>query len=230
MKLRFSPTAWAKLLFLRDRGDSEIAAFGVSAEDDPLFVEDLAVVAQTADFAGVAFEDEAVAEFFEEMVDAGLRPERFARIWVHTHPGDSPTPSFTDEQTFGRVFGGCQWAVMLVLARKGRTHARLRFNVGPGGEADLPVAVDFSRPFAAADFEGWETEYRERVKAVGGRLGSVRVPASLWDDFELCPWDEASAAVMDMDPDERRELLRQLALAEDEETMEDMLDACAGEV
>jgi hypothetical protein len=29
--LRFSPTAWAKLLYFRDRGETEIGGFGVTA-------------------------------------------------------------------------------------------------------------------------------------------------------------------------------------------------------
>src|SRR5262245_8509285 len=41
--LRFSPTAWAKLVFLRDTGDSEIGGFGISRADDLLLVEDLSL-------------------------------------------------------------------------------------------------------------------------------------------------------------------------------------------
>ena len=44
--LRFSPTAWAKLLFLRDAGETEIGGFGISAKDDLLLVEDIEIVAQ----------------------------------------------------------------------------------------------------------------------------------------------------------------------------------------
>src|SRR4051812_35743192 len=39
-RLRFSPTAWAKLLFLRDIGDTEVGGFGITPADDLLFVED----------------------------------------------------------------------------------------------------------------------------------------------------------------------------------------------
>src|SRR5215469_14058441 len=42
--LRFSPTAWAKLLFLRDIGDSEVGGFGITAADDPLFIENVQLV------------------------------------------------------------------------------------------------------------------------------------------------------------------------------------------
>ena len=32
--LRLSPTAWAKLLFLRDLGDTEVGGFGIAAADE----------------------------------------------------------------------------------------------------------------------------------------------------------------------------------------------------
>src|SRR4051812_46629784 len=162
--LRFSPSAWAKLLFMRDAGDTEIGAFGISTPDDLLFVEDVQLVAQTCTWVHVGFEDEAVANFFDDQVDAGRRPESFGRLWLHTHPGNSPEPSGTDEATFSRVFGRSDWAVMFILARGGQTYARLRYNVGPGAEFKLPVEVDFSRPFSSTDFETWQDEYLANVR------------------------------------------------------------------
>ncbi|HEX6986765.1 MAG TPA: hypothetical protein VF170_15410 [Planctomycetaceae bacterium] len=163
--LRFTPYAWAKLLYLRDLGPTEVGGFGISAESDPLLIEDLRLVAQVCTAVTVKFDDAAVADHFDECVDAGLPPERFARVWVHTHPGDCPRPSGTDERTFGRVFGGCDWSVMAILARGGASYARLRFAAGPGGDLVLPVDVDFAVPFAAADPAGWAEEYARCVTA-----------------------------------------------------------------
>jgi hypothetical protein len=164
-RLTLSPTAWAKLLYLRDLGPTEVGGFGIAAADDLLYVEDVQLVRQVCTGASVAFEDEAVADFFDRQVEEGRRPEQFARIWVHTHPGNSPQPSCVDEDTFARVFGRTEWAVMFVLARHGETYARLRFHVGPGGDLDLPIQVDFSRPFPASDFTAWKTEYATSVQA-----------------------------------------------------------------
>jgi hypothetical protein len=75
--LRFSPTAWAKLLYLRDVGDTEIGGFGVTPADDLLFVEDLRIVRQTCTSVHVSFDDASVADFFDEMVDNGRKPEQF---------------------------------------------------------------------------------------------------------------------------------------------------------
>lgn len=162
--LRFSPTAWAKLLFLRDYGDTEVGGFGVAASDDLLFVEDVQLVEQTCSWAHVALDDESVADFFDTQVDCGHTPEQFGRLWMHTHPGDCPQPSLTDEETFERVFGRSDWAVMFIVAREGQTYARLRFNVGPGGAIEIPVEVDYSRHFTACDMNAWEQEYRTNVR------------------------------------------------------------------
>jgi proteasome lid subunit RPN8/RPN11 len=161
--LRFTPTAWAKLLFLRDLGETEIGGFGISAKDDLLLVEDIVLVKQTCTCVHVEFDDEAVAEFFEQQVAAGRRPEEFARIWIHTHPGRSPDPSGTDEATFARVFGRSDWAVMFIIARGGQTYARLRYNAGPGMDANLPVEIEYGCTFGGTDADRWLTEYETNV-------------------------------------------------------------------
>ena len=97
------------------------------------------------------------------MVDLGLPPERFARVWIHTHPGNSASPSCVDEETFVRSFGRSDWALMFILAQGGQTTARLRFHVGPGGDCELPVDVDFFCDFAAPNRTAWKEEYQRCV-------------------------------------------------------------------
>src|SRR5262249_55005204 len=125
----------------------------------------------------VAFDDTAVADFFDAQVDRGLSPQQFARIWLHTHPGDSPVPSRTDELTFARVFGGCDWAVMGILACGGASYARLRFSTGPGGEMEIPMVVDFRASFGQSDPGAWQAEYEANVVSCQAfeptRMGSL---------------------------------------------------------
>lgn len=161
--LRFTPYAWAKLLAFRDYGPTEIAGFGVSTGTDPLLIEDFVTVRQSCTMVTVAMEDESVANYFDQQVDQGRKPEQFLRVWLHTHPGESAQPSGTDEETFERVFGQCDWAIMAILARGGQTYARLRFGVGPGAQLLIPVEVDFTVPFPAADHEAWQAEYELHV-------------------------------------------------------------------
>ena len=163
--LRLTPYAWSKLLFLRDAGPTEIGGFGISSATSLLLIEDFHLVKQRCSVATVRFDDESIADYFDEQVDRGLAPERFGRIWVHTHPGTSPLPSVTDEETFARCFGGADWSLMLILARGGRTYARLRFGVGPRASLILPIEIDFGAVGPAMDHAAWEQEYRDNVSA-----------------------------------------------------------------
>ena len=172
--LRLSPYAWAKLLFLRDAGPTEIGGFGISAPGQPLLVEDVRLVTQRCDWASVDFQDTAVADYFDEQVDRGRRPEEFGRIWVHTHPGASPAPSATDEETFRRVFGACDWAVMFILAAGGASYARLQFGVGPGGSMEIPVELDYGAEFEASARDAWQEEYATCVSP-------IESPVTAWD-------------------------------------------------
>ena len=211
--LRFTPTAWAKLLFFRDRGTTEIGGFAITQPDDLLCVVDFVTVKQEVSVASVSFDDEAVADFFETQVDAGRRPEQFARIWLHTHPGNSPEPSFTDEETFHRVFGKCEWALMFVLARNGKTSARLRFNVGPKGQILVPVQVTYTDPFPATDHEAWEAEYQTNIK--GRKEDSIfggEAVADLAGEFYDYSYPQTLIEELEtMEPDERKLVLDELA-------------------
>ena len=219
--LRFSPTAWAKLLYFRDRQETEISGFAVTAVEDLLRVEEFVAVKQDVTVASVSLDDQTVADFFEAQVDAGRKPEQFARIWLHTHPGESPQPSCTDEETFARVFGSCQWALMFVLARGGKSYARLHFNVGPGGSIVIPVDVDFAAPFGLSQQEAWEAEYKANIDATPWTWG-LNANEELGRGFGR-PSDLARCSVPDdwmegleaMEPAERRTILDELTVRQD---------------
>jgi hypothetical protein len=123
-------------------------------------------VRQACSVVSVAFDDTAVAEFFDEQVDTGLRPEQFGRISIHSHPGESAQPGHVDEETFARVFGSCDWSIMFILARGGETYCRLQFSAGLDGSFKIPVEVDFERGFAESDFEAWGSEYAAAVRTM----------------------------------------------------------------
>jgi proteasome lid subunit RPN8/RPN11 len=179
-------------LFLRDQGPTEIGGFGIAREGDPLFIEDIAVIQQCCTPVTVRFDDLAVADFFDRQIDLGRRPEEFARIWLHTHPGDSAQPSLTDEKTFSRVFGKCDWALMFILARGGQSYARLRFNSGPKADVEIQTEVDWSKPFAGSDQASWFEEYKANISEEVSLLTPSPTRPSLYD--ELSRWDEKDFA------------------------------------
>ena len=223
--LRFSPTAWAKLVYFRDKSDHEVGGFGISDPGDLLFVREFVTVKQEVTCVSVKFDDSAVADFFDDQVDLGRKPGQFARIWLHSHPGDSPEPSAIDEATFQKVFGHCEWAVLFVVAQDNGTYARLRFNVGPGGQVLIPTEIDYGLDFGSSDHDMWDTEYATNInvmdwpddptgqerRATHRDLSSYALPYDFLDEFER------------MEPAERQFILDELAdrpdLWDEEEVM-----------
>jgi hypothetical protein len=155
-------------------------------------VIDVLTVKQKCTPVTVAFDDAAVADLFDELVDQGIHPERFGRVWIHTHPGDCPLPSSTDEETFKRAFGRTDWSVMAILACGGASYARLSFHTGPGGALKIPVRADYGQPFDGADWESWEQEYVDHV--VAAPLFAPRSPlgetgTGLLAELPRDPWE-----------------------------------------
>lgn len=191
--LRFSPYAWAKLIYLRDRGETEIGGLGLSDVGNPLLIVDMLVIRQRCSPVTVAFDDAAVADLFDEMVDQGIPPERFGRVWIHTHPGNCPLPSSTDEATFRRAFGRTDWAVMAIVACGGASYARLSYHIGPGSALRIPVRVDYGQAFEGADWEAWEREYVEQVVVPPPLPPLPRNEPGVqpaWDEFDLARYSE----------------------------------------
>jgi hypothetical protein len=187
MRLTFTAIAWLKLQYFCHAGDTEIGGFGISAEQDPLLVEDFQTVRQDTTSLSVRLHDEAVAEFFDDHVDAGLGPPRCGRIWCHTRPGTEVRPSTVDEQTLAHCFGHCDWAALVVLGRAGDTYARLSFGVGPGGQIVVPVAVDWRDwpvmldhlgGMLAAKVESWRREYAANIFALPEGRTSRKISGS----------------------------------------------------
>ncbi len=175
-------------MYLRDVGRTEVGAFGISNADDLLLIEDIRLVDQKCTAVTVEFDDAAVADFFDEQVDTGRKPEQFGRIWIHTHPGDCPHPSPTDEATFERCFGKVDWAVMFILAKGGATYVRQQFNVGPGSAHRMRTAVEFDCEFAGADTAAWDEEYDDHVLAMDPfRGGSTNRVAAYFNDIDDGP-------------------------------------------
>jgi hypothetical protein len=213
LALRFSPTAWAKLLYFRDKTANEVGGFGITPVDDLLYVQDFVTVKQTVSCVSIDFDDAAVGDFFEDQVDQGRRPEQFARLWIHTHPGDSAQPSGVDEATFERVFGQCDWSVMFIMAQNSSTYTRISFNVGPRGQVLIPTEVDFSNTFPASDHNQWDREYETHVSpepSMGFLDSDPNRDHCFWDEFNEDSVDLLDS-MEDMDQIERQGLLDDLA-------------------
>jgi proteasome lid subunit RPN8/RPN11 len=196
--LVFTPLAWLKLQYFCHAGGTEIGGFGISDAADLLRVVDFVPIRQRSCPVSVAFDDDAVADFVDACVDAGLPQDQFFRLWIHTHPGSSVEPSGIDEQTFARVFGSSPWAVMFLLGRTGQTLARLSFHAGPGASLLLPVAVDWTDwarvvqdpAFCLSTLVAqWQAEFAATIKPAIPFL--LERPAASW--YATGPWDDVEA-------------------------------------
>lgn len=214
MYLKFSPYAYAKLAYLRDKGETEVAGFGISDEAEPLTIVDFRMVEQEATSCFVEMDGESICKLMEKLyLEENISPERVTRIWIHTHPGNSATPSGTDEKTFEECYGQCAWSVMAILARGGATYARLQYRCkAPASfledielqKRELTWSIDYSIPFPASNHALWAEEYDAhlRVKTFRQPIGfkpytGLRTPYDhIADghhtDFDSRWWDDTA--------------------------------------
>lgn len=159
-KLKMTPECWRKLLYFRDAGNTEVGAYGVVDRENPLQVIELHFLAQKTSGASVELEDDAVVEFHRAQCNAGREPWEFSRVWVHTHPGNSATPSSYDESQFRRLFGDCSWAIMLIVAKGGEVYCRLQVQTG-GIKVYQKIDVDI---VASAPPAEWVEEFQANIQ------------------------------------------------------------------
>lgn len=162
-ELRMSPYAWAKLIWFRDRGNTEVAGYCITNTEDPLLVNDFVLVKQKCTMVTFELDPEDSIEYMEKMIDGGLPPWAYSNILAHTHPGEDTNPSIIDEENFNKAFSHPNWAIMLIVGKDGSTYCRLKMNTGPGALSLLDVVIDYGVPFNGSNPIAWAKEYEEKV-------------------------------------------------------------------
>lgn len=194
--LRFTAYAWAKLIWMRDRGRVEVAGYGITSTEDPLLVVDFVLVKQKCTEVTFELDPEDGIEYAERMMDAGLMPWMTQNLLIHTHPSNCPRPSVTDEENFNKAFSHCNWAIMLIIAQGGEVYCRLKINVAPGVIKLLKVEVDYSVPFEGSKEHEWDKEYLEKVEEKKCLLNSFPM-FSREEIDDLCDQDEIDCFLSD---------------------------------
>lgn len=87
----------------------------ITGTEDPMYVTDFDFILQECTSVKTDFDTDAQNEWMQNRLLSGENPDNFARIWAHTHPGPSASPSTTDWETFQEVMGDAAWGVMLIL-------------------------------------------------------------------------------------------------------------------
>lgn len=140
--------SWVKLLWFRDHcceanfvenskdtKFNEVSLMGISKSEENInCIIDLKCVKQEVSSGETIIDDEGLADFFEDMrEDKKIGARRCGRVWIHTHPGNSPQPSGTDEETYNRYFKDVDFAVMYILSCGNKDYCRMKYNsvIGP---------------------------------------------------------------------------------------------------
>ena len=96
----------------------EVSLMGVSKSDTELgHIVDFVCVPQECSSGLTDPDDDGMNTYLESMMlDKEISIVRCGRFWAHTHPGTSPAPSSTDNETFEKWFGHSDLGVMYILA------------------------------------------------------------------------------------------------------------------
>jgi proteasome lid subunit RPN8/RPN11 len=162
--LKFWPSAFAKLMHWRSNADNiEISGFGISEREDLLSIQDFKLVDQVCSAASTKMDDDGLGEYFDDMVDQGYSARECLRIWIHTHPGFSTTPSGKDEETFATRLKDAEWGVMCIVSDEKHVYTRLFTRKPVEFEIDIPTMIDWTKPIEPIDYEELNAEYKEKV-------------------------------------------------------------------
>ncbi len=162
-QLRLTPYAWAKLMWMRDKGNTEVAGYCVTGTSDPLLVTDFVLIKQECTIVTFDLDSEDIVEYTDRMMDEGLAPWQCMNILAHTHPSNDTTPSGVDEDNFEAAFSHPNWAIMLIVGQDGSAYCRLKMNTGPGTISLLDVVIEYGVEFSGSNPEEWEKEYKAKV-------------------------------------------------------------------
>lgn len=195
---RFSPYAYQKVIYMRDKGGTEVSGFCITDPNEKDLITDFQLVKQACTSVTTDMDKEGMSDFLTNMAEQDIAPAECMRVWLHTHPGSSPSPSGTDEKTFSELLANFPYIVMLIIARGGAKFGRIGFTQGCGGYADVDWDVDWEIAGEAVDFEEWDAEYEAFItEEVIGRVSPsgynyVHSQSNYQTNFDFIDWSKRS--------------------------------------
>lgn len=149
-----------KLMAWRDIGDTEVTGFFITKKGDMSKVIDAMIIKAECSGATVDISSEAIEAFYLEMAEKEIYPDQL-QIWWHTHPGNSASPSGTDESTFKELGQDRTLNMMYILAKGGEEFAQISVTDLASGIM-LKSAIAVKHPFTKwSRFPSYETLQKE---------------------------------------------------------------------
>jgi proteasome lid subunit RPN8/RPN11 len=162
MKLQVSADAFAKLVRCRDTHDTEVGGWFVSDSlDNLLYVSDFQTVKQTVTTTTVEFDDDDMTDYISRMSEQEIWPAMCQKIWVHTHPGNSSSPSGTDWNTLNSMMEKIDvndWVIMFILAMDNSYTCKLAYKTPFGN-----IFQDIKCEFLSYYYEEWDEEFKKNI-------------------------------------------------------------------
>jgi len=118
----------------------EVAAYGLCYRNT-LHVYDLFIPKQEGAMAEVDMDPNDLAQFQGDLIARGGHPRDALRVWLHTHPMESPQPSGTDMATWRETFSSYDYAVMGIMGNTGKVYFRIATGLG-----DMRTEVELNYP------------------------------------------------------------------------------------
>lgn len=164
MEIQFTPYAYSKMMYYLHKNNNEVSMFGISKKENPSLVIDVSLIKQEVGEVTTDMDDEALADYVEDMVCKGYEPCEVLRIWIHSHPNFSTQPSNTDKETFSRAFKNASWKVMIIISKKYETYCLLRQS-GTVCQTDVEceVTVNWNEGYGKDHNKVWDKEWNECV-------------------------------------------------------------------
>lgn len=186
MQIKFTPTAYAQILRVCQEAETEIGFWGITDPDNPLLIVGLHMPKQACTVASCSFDETGIGESVEELSKLGLHVSQYGRVWIHTHPGNSPNPSGKDEQTFSEDFKGKPFAVMMILAKGGQWYARAKWDGSnvPLLSREIDVSVCWDCEFEGSDWLEWTNELSEKVTEPAPVFSAIEDRKSAWNSWQ----------------------------------------------
>src|SRR5690606_14815606 len=104
-------------------------------------------------------------EFYKNNPDKILHPYQYNSIWIHTHPGNSASPSSTDLDTF-KDRNPETFFIMYILAKGGEQTARMKV-AGCGTEFKMTCSeIEADKVYTPTDEdkEEWTKLYKDNIE------------------------------------------------------------------
>ncbi|HID57226.1 TPA: hypothetical protein EYP37_11900, partial [Candidatus Poribacteria bacterium] len=135
----FAPKAMAKLNAYVDHSEGEVSGLGkVKQIGEDFHVREVLLIEQESGYSSTELDDDALAEFLQELVAKGEDPSSW-RLWWHSHGSFKVFWSFIDEKTCAKFNN--EWMISVVTNQRREYLGRLDLYRPIHLWTELPVRV-----------------------------------------------------------------------------------------